>query len=203
MEVFEIYLLVVLVISIAGIFLGLLFGLTSHSSSIDSLSQAKPLEIIKFPDTTIYTARIFADYPNKTILDKAKQLVDKNYPFHGAPHGGTYYVAKKREFYLNQYLWFYEKYKRLPYDQESIVEDYISNANKFSEIKPATWFSLIDKNELRAKRLFSERQKLWIAIKKSSGEEYKKFQKDCERVDKALTKLFNDDTLEVDDEKKY
>ena len=160
----------------------------ARSSKEDSL-----LETINFPEASNYKARIFARYSNKAVFEEAKLLVDQNYPFHCAPHGGTYYIARKREYYLNQYLWFYEQYKRFPYSNELITQDYFYSLSKLNEIKPATWFTLTNKNELIAEKLFRERLHLWVALKKSTPAESKELIRRCDKVDRRLTKLFTDD----------
>ena len=55
-----------------------------------------------------------APYGNDKILNQAKNLIDKAYPFRPGPHGGSFFSQRHREYYLNQYLWFYEKNGRLP-----------------------------------------------------------------------------------------
>lgn len=176
------------------IFISVLFFISKSDKSLtESIQEDESLETIKFPENTIYKARIFASYPSKEVLKKAKFLVDKNFPFHGAPHGGTYYIAKRREYYLNQYLWFYEKYKRLPKNNELVIEKYCSSNPKNLELKPATWFTLIDKNELRVKKLFLNRTHLWISLKNSSHNNFRKLRARCDQVDEQITELFTKD----------
>jgi len=68
-----------------------------------------------------YVTYVKAPYKNVLILHKAKLLVDKKYPLRPAPQGGTFISVRRREYYLNQFLWFYENNGRFP-DGE-ILED--------------------------------------------------------------------------------
>ena len=55
-----------------------------------------------------------APYSNVKILNQAKLLVDKVHPLRFGPHGLGFISLRHREYYLNQYLWFYEKNGRFP-----------------------------------------------------------------------------------------
>jgi len=61
-----------------------------------------------------YVTYLKAPYKNALILHKAKLLVDKKYPLRPSPQGGTFISVRHREYYLNQYLWFYENNGRFP-----------------------------------------------------------------------------------------
>lgn len=107
MEVFKVYLLVVSVISIVG----LLFGLTSNNYSLEKEDESN---VIIWSDSHPHKVRVYAPYPNTKVLDKAKQIVDRICPYVFRPYGGTFMIILQREFYLNQYLFFYNSHKRFP-----------------------------------------------------------------------------------------
>ena len=62
-----------------------------------------------------------APYENAKILNQAKLHVDKVHPQRFGPHGLGSISLRYREYYLNQYLWFYEKNRRFP-DEEILKE---------------------------------------------------------------------------------
>lgn len=68
-------------------------------------------------------AYVCAPTPSKAILNEAKWYVDVACPFRGGPNGGTFYNLRKREYLLNQYLWFYDKHGYLP-TTEIITDPY-------------------------------------------------------------------------------
>ena len=55
-----------------------------------------------------------APYENAEILNEAKLLIDKVHPQRFGPHGLGFISLRYREYYLNQYLWFYEENGRFP-----------------------------------------------------------------------------------------
>ena len=62
-----------------------------------------------------------APYENAKILNQAKLLVDKVHPLRFGPHGLGFISLRHREYYLNQYLWFYEENGRFP--RREILKD--------------------------------------------------------------------------------
>ncbi len=107
MEVFEIYLSVLAVIS----FVGVLFGFTSHYTSSEDEDESN---VIIWSELHPHKVRIYAPYPNPKVLDKAKCIVDCICPYVFRPNGGTLMLIIQREFYLNKYLWFYNSHNRFP-----------------------------------------------------------------------------------------
>ena len=61
-----------------------------------------------------------APYGNVTILNQAKLHVDKVHPQRFGPHGLGSISLRYREYYLNQYLWFYEKNGRFPTRRDAL-----------------------------------------------------------------------------------
>ena len=61
-----------------------------------------------------------APYENAKILNQAKLLIDKVHPQRFGPHGLGFICLRRREYYLNQYLWFYEKNGRFPTRRDAL-----------------------------------------------------------------------------------
>ena len=112
-------------------FLFAIYRLSSEESSLQTSDNEVPKNLRPWQkgDEIIYPANpkftyvtyLKAPYKNALILHKAKLLVDKKYPLRPAPQGGTFISVRRREYYLNQYLWFYENNGRFP--DEEILKD--------------------------------------------------------------------------------
>lgn len=70
-----------------------------------------------------FKTKLFVTDIQEMILKEAQSLIDLKYPFKAGPWGTDTYSIKKREFYLNQYLWFYKEHSRFPLE-ERLLEDF-------------------------------------------------------------------------------
>lgn len=88
-----------------------------------------------------FKTKLFVTDIQENILIAAQALIDQKYPFRAGPWGTHIYSIKKREFYLNQYLWFYQEYSRFPV-KERLLEDFPNSLSfpvKEYVLTPISW----------------------------------------------------------------
>ena len=97
-----------------------------------------------YSDKITHKFYLNAPYPDDATLEVAKYLVGRKYPIEYVKYYSSFFSQRKREYYLNQYLWFYEKYGRFPNPRkEVIVDSYPWKGGAWSGTKegylPHTW----------------------------------------------------------------
>ncbi len=121
-------LLLTLVFATAAIFFLFLEGSLRDSYQPPPSNNSTPWKRgvkINWPEmgNDSFVAYVCAPVPSKEVLERAKDWIDIAYPFRPAPYGGTFCILRRREYYLNQYLWFYGRHGYLP-TTEVITDPY-------------------------------------------------------------------------------
>lgn len=76
-----------------------------------------------YSDKITHKVYLNAPYSDDATLEVAKYLVGKIYPIEYVKYYSSFFSQRKREYYLNQYLWFYEKYGRFPNPRKEKIVD--------------------------------------------------------------------------------